>query len=102
MTPRDRPHHPGFLAALERESARFLSVLRDADPDARVPSCPGWEAADPLWHLTGVQWFWGSIVEERRHGCYGRCPRPILRRASTCGPRTGPSATSAGGRRTRR
>jgi uncharacterized protein (TIGR03083 family) len=55
-----------LLAALDRESARFLTVLRDADPRARVPSCPDWDAADLLWHLTEVQWFWATIVEERR------------------------------------
>jgi uncharacterized protein (TIGR03083 family) len=55
-----------LLTALDRESARFLSVLRDADPEARVPSCPDWDAAALLWHLTEVQWFWATIVEERR------------------------------------
>jgi uncharacterized protein (TIGR03083 family) len=56
-----------FLGALRRESDRFLAVLGDADPSARVPSCPDWDASDLLWHLGGeVQWFWGSIVLERR------------------------------------
>jgi uncharacterized protein (TIGR03083 family) len=54
------------LAALHRESARFVGVLRDADPAAPVPSCPGWDAAALLRHLTDVQWFWATIVEERR------------------------------------
>jgi uncharacterized protein (TIGR03083 family) len=55
-----------LLAALDRESSRFLAVLRDADPGGPVPSCPDWDAAELLWHLTGVQWFWATIVEERR------------------------------------
>jgi len=38
-----------FVAALERESARFLTVLRDTDPAAPVPSCPDWDVADLLW-----------------------------------------------------
>jgi uncharacterized protein (TIGR03083 family) len=54
------------LAALHRESARFAAVLRDADPGASVPSCPDWDAAALLRHLTEVQWFWATIVEERR------------------------------------
>jgi uncharacterized protein (TIGR03083 family) len=67
-----------LLAALDRESARFLSVLRDADPAARVPSCPDWDAEDLLWHLTEVQWFWATIVEERRQDPDGlqEPPRP--------------------------
>jgi len=59
------PHRlPGadYLAFLDAESARFVTLLADADPGARVPSCPDWDAADLLWHLTEVQWFWGSIV----------------------------------------
>jgi uncharacterized protein (TIGR03083 family) len=54
-----------YLEHLRDESARFLAVLRDADPSARVPSCPDWDAGDLLWHLGGVQWFWGSIVLDR-------------------------------------
>lgn len=55
-----------YLPALRRESDRFLDVLAEADPSARVPSCPEWAAADLLWHLAEVQWFWATIVEERR------------------------------------
>ncbi len=28
-----------------------------------VPSCPDWKAADLIWHLAEVQYFWASIVE---------------------------------------
>ncbi len=28
-----------------------------------MPGCPGWDAAELLWHLTEVQMFWGLIVE---------------------------------------
>jgi uncharacterized protein (TIGR03083 family) len=55
-----------FVGAVARESDRFLAVLTDTDPGARVPSCPDWDASDLLWHLAGVQWFWASIVEESR------------------------------------
>src|SRR3954447_16404888 len=54
-----------YLGHLRTESARFVEALRDAEPSARVPSCPDWDADDLLWHLTGVQWFWGSIVVDR-------------------------------------
>ncbi len=54
-----------YLGHLRRESARFRTVLAGADPSARVPSCPDWDAADLLWHLTEVQAFWVSIVRDR-------------------------------------
>lgn len=53
-----------FLDHLARESARFADVLRAAPADARVPTCPDWDAQDLLWHLAEVQWFWGTIVRE--------------------------------------
>jgi uncharacterized protein (TIGR03083 family) len=40
-------------------------VLAATDPDARVPSCPDWSAADLLWHLGEVQHFWGTVVGDR-------------------------------------
>src|SRR6185437_12305786 len=43
----------------------FAAVLRDVDPAARVPSCPDWTAADLLWHLAEVHWFWATIVSDR-------------------------------------
>ncbi|HEY6277436.1 MAG TPA: maleylpyruvate isomerase N-terminal domain-containing protein [Streptosporangiaceae bacterium] len=54
-----------FLAHLGRESARFAEAVGAAAPDAPVPSCPGWDADDLLWHLAEVQWFWGTVVRER-------------------------------------
>lgn len=54
-----------FLAHLRADSDRFLAVLRDADPSARVPACPDWDADDLLWHLGEVQEFWGLVVEGR-------------------------------------
>jgi uncharacterized protein (TIGR03083 family) len=54
-----------FLTHLRIESDRFLALLRGADPAAAVPSCPEWTADDLLWHLAEVQWFWGTIVDER-------------------------------------
>ena len=51
-----------YLDHLQRESARFLTAVLAAAPDAPVPSCPGWSADDLLWHLAEVQWFWSEIV----------------------------------------
>lgn len=53
-----------YLGHLARESARFASVLSATAPGARVPTCPGWDADDLLWHLGEVQWFWGTIVRD--------------------------------------
>jgi uncharacterized protein (TIGR03083 family) len=54
-----------YPAHIERESERFAVVLAATDPSTRVPSCPDWSAADLLWHLTEVQWFWGTIAAGR-------------------------------------
>ena len=54
-----------FLDHLELESARFAEAISSAPPQARVPSCPDWDADDLLWHLAEVQWFWATIVRER-------------------------------------
>lgn len=53
-----------YLSHLTRESARFVDVLQKAAGDARVPTCPDWDADDLLWHLGEVQWFWASVVRD--------------------------------------
>jgi uncharacterized protein (TIGR03083 family) len=58
----------GYLAHLRADSARFRAVLTDCDPEARVPGCPEWTAADLLWHLAGVQHFWATIIGNRPAG----------------------------------
>jgi len=54
-----------YVAHVRAESARFAECLADADLDQMVPTCPRWNAADLLWHLTEVQLFWAAIVEGR-------------------------------------
>ena len=54
-----------FLAAIRTESLRFHECLSGVDPTASVPTCPDWNAADLVWHLTEVQWFWAAIVRDR-------------------------------------
>jgi len=51
-----------YLGHLDRESRRFAELLAGVDPAMPVPTCPDWTAADLVWHLTEVQWFWGSIA----------------------------------------
>jgi uncharacterized protein (TIGR03083 family) len=57
-----------YLDHIRSESRRFRDVLATCDPAARVPSCPDWDAADLLWHLTTVQAFWERVVRERPAG----------------------------------
>lgn len=59
LSPEDHLEH------LRAESARAREVLALCDPGARVPSCPDWSAADLLWHLVTVQWFWSRAVIDR-------------------------------------
>jgi uncharacterized protein (TIGR03083 family) len=54
-----------YLRHIADESSRFRTVLRAATPDAAVPTCPGWDAADLTWHLAEVQSFWGRVVQQR-------------------------------------
>ncbi|WP_395691687.1 maleylpyruvate isomerase family mycothiol-dependent enzyme [Nocardioides sp.] len=68
----DYRHH------IEHESARFRDVLAACDPQARVPSCPDWDADDLLWHLGEVQHFWATMLRQRPAGPddYSHAPRP--------------------------
>lgn len=54
-----------YLAHIRTESTRFLDVLTSCAPDARVPSCPDWDAADLLWHLGEVQHWWHHVITTR-------------------------------------
>jgi uncharacterized protein (TIGR03083 family) len=60
-----RLEYPTYLDHIRTESARFRAVLTDCDPDARVPTCPDWDAADLAWHLTLVQRDWALVVRHR-------------------------------------
>ncbi|WP_298758133.1 maleylpyruvate isomerase N-terminal domain-containing protein, partial [uncultured Nocardioides sp.] len=57
-----------YSAHLRRESTRFRDVLALTPSQARVPTCPDWDADDLLWHLAEVQWFWGGVVAARPAG----------------------------------
>lgn len=58
----EHPRNLDYLVHLARDSARFMDVLARTPPDARVPTCPDWDADDLLWHLAEVQWFWGTVA----------------------------------------
>jgi uncharacterized protein (TIGR03083 family) len=53
-----------YRAVVEAESGRFLATLAGVDLGAEVPSCPGWNVADLLWHLAEVHGFWAQIVDQ--------------------------------------
>jgi uncharacterized protein (TIGR03083 family) len=53
---------------LRTESQRFRDVLAEADPAARVPTCPDWTADDLLYHLAEVFTSWTTVVRERCTG----------------------------------
>ena len=53
------------LAVIDTESRRFAKVLAPVDPGARCPTCPDWSAADLLWHLTEVHYFWAYVIGRR-------------------------------------
>lgn len=50
------------IAVIRAESHRFADVLATAEPDVRCPTCPEWSAADLLWHLTNVHYFWAGVL----------------------------------------
>lgn len=44
-----------------------LATIAPAVLDVPVEHCPGWTVSDVLQHLIEVQWFWATIVEQRRN-----------------------------------
>lgn len=56
------PRNIDYLGHLARESALFGHAVDGAASDARVPTCPDWDADDLLWHLGEVQRFWATVV----------------------------------------
>lgn len=67
-----------FLDATRRDGLAFAEACSAAGLAAPVPSCPGWNVADLLWHLTEAHHFWHTIVGERRTSWDGfeRLQRP--------------------------
>jgi uncharacterized protein (TIGR03083 family) len=52
-----------YLASLERDAAAFVALLSEAELDAGVPDCPGWQVVDLAGHLGGVhRWARDAVV----------------------------------------
>ncbi len=54
-----------LLASLRDDAAGLVVAGRRADAGAAVPCCPGWTAADLVWHVGEVHDFWGYLVRTR-------------------------------------
>jgi uncharacterized protein (TIGR03083 family) len=54
-----------YLVSYRRDSRGLLDAITAAGPDAVVPDCPGWTAADLAWHMADVWEWWGLIVRDR-------------------------------------
>ncbi|MFA9430398.1 maleylpyruvate isomerase N-terminal domain-containing protein [Egicoccus sp. AB-alg2] len=62
--------HDQYLDVIAVETAQLVRVAVTAPAAAEVPSCPTWRAADLLWHVAEVQYFWARIaggVEDPDH-----------------------------------
>jgi uncharacterized protein (TIGR03083 family) len=55
-----------YISTIREQSRRIAGVLEGVDLGRDVPSCPGWTAADLVWHLADVQHFWAEIVDGLR------------------------------------
>ena len=59
---------PDWLSLLRMHTERFADVVRDADLEAPVPTCPDWSVRDLVVHLGGVhQWATHAVVEGNPH-----------------------------------
>ncbi len=55
-----------LLKHIATESTRFRVALQGTGPDTPVPTCPDWDVADLVWHLTEVQFFWAAVVRQQQ------------------------------------
>lgn len=53
-----------YIAALERCGGELAEAAEEG-LDAPVPSCPGWDVAELVWHTGDVHRFWEQIVSLR-------------------------------------
>ena len=52
-------------AAAIADHSRGFAEAAAGNLDAEVEFCPGWTVRDVVHHLTRVQWFWATLVEDR-------------------------------------
>jgi len=53
-----------YTQAIADHSAAIV-VAASGHLDEPIEHCPGWTMADLVQHLTEVQWFWATVVEQR-------------------------------------
>ena len=53
-----------YAEAIDKHSAQ-VAAAAIGRLDAPIEHCPGWTMADLVQHLTEVQWFWATVVEQR-------------------------------------
>lgn len=54
-----------YLELVASDATRFAEVLAATPVDARVPTCPDWQADDLLHHVGQVHHFWALVVSTR-------------------------------------
>jgi uncharacterized protein (TIGR03083 family) len=54
-----------YITALRREGRLLGHAAAQANLEAPVAACPGWNVADLLWHIGDVHDFWGRVVASR-------------------------------------
>ena len=54
--------HAAYCDAVAVEAGRFVEAVRGLDPEARVPTCPEWSAADLMRHTGTVHRWAGNQV----------------------------------------
>ena len=64
-----------FLAALGHEAGAFYAATTDLH--RRIPTCPGWDAGDLVFHLGSAHRFWRKVAEGvEDEDAARRIPRP--------------------------
>jgi len=53
------------IAALEQEAQLFARAARCSDPDAPIPTCPGWDMRDLVRHLAEIHLWAAAQVSNR-------------------------------------
>ncbi|TSE01825.1 maleylpyruvate isomerase family mycothiol-dependent enzyme [Skermania sp. ID1734] len=57
----------GHIAAVRRDGHRIINVAVDS-LDRVVPSCPGWNVSDLVWHVGIVHLFWRMVARGELDG----------------------------------
>lgn len=81
-TPAHVRAEPDFLALFATAARRFGARLREADPRAAVPTCPGWDVLELAVHLGNVH-AWAATVVETGRAAPAQDDRPGSRRPAT-------------------